>query len=622
MYVDIMRGRSTWQRIAIAELPDSTGWEDFYKTWQIYTSDLGELGAIWGNFCMDFDHELNPDKAQMDCILVYEILKEAGVKPENIRLNFSGKKGFHMEIDYRSFMNKPQHNLHLIYRKIYEEIEKRIRPENGKSTMDSGIYIIRRQFRITNTKHSETGLYCIPITRDELDLNIDYIKGLATTPRYIDYTFVPDEAFGRRYEIAVDMFYRTSEEMEKRASKIKLFTGSYPPCITRALALKGLPDGSNRNWLIYNLARFLKDRIKEDELQNTIIAWCNNNNYPEKKAVPTVRSALKREGAFLSCGVFKHEYSTLKLCDNQLCDTMSNKESSDMLSAISERFDIASLPEATRDLKIRIKQGEYNRVLKTGIHLLDNKTLILQDSLIVIGANSNFGKTSFATTIIANNADKKCCWISIEEGKDRACIRAAKAGFLTDNVKVVTSRMGEVVPDDINALLEVYTPDFVIIDQLINMTYKTRQESERLKYKKIMEGLREVARVQKCPIFLLHQLSREAINADEPIKEHLAEGADIERLAYDIWLLHRKWSDSSKKLYSLLTIAKIKFGKPGTKIPLDYCFDKQIYENIDLAKLEDQPTVLAELGLDITDLVKKISTDDLAIKEIMQNDKI
>lgn len=623
MYVDIWHGVGKWQRTALELVPKADDLVDFFKTWQIYTSEVfGPVGTMWGNFPLDFDDKNNLDKARIDCIRVHDMLTSQGVMPENIRISFSGKKGFHLEIDYRSFMTRPEKNLHEVYAILFEHIEKKIKPENGKSTMDSLIYKSRCQFRIINTIHSGTGYYCIPLTRDELDLTLDAIKALAVSKKYLDYTYVADPAFRRKYEGALELYYQSCIEYEEREVAVRTFApGQYPPCISRALAICNMAEGS-RNDLIYALARSLRKFASEQEIEIMLIAWCKNNQYPEQEALHTIRQAMKATEINISCTKFRNYYSEYKLCDKQMCDNMSHEEGSKHLQAISSKFDVATLKEATSDLKVRIQQGEFKRILETGINALDNKTMILQDSLIVIGANSNYGKTSLATTIIANNANKKILWFPLEEGKDRACIRAAKAGFLTDNIQILTGSLGIITPEDINSAIEVYQPDFIVIDQLINMACKWAMENERLKYKKIMEGLREIARVQKTPIILLHQLTREAMNqAIEPIKEHLAEGADIERLAYDVWLIYRRKGECSGNEYTILKIAKNKFGPSGLKLPLQYSFDRWTYDNFDFSKF-NLDNDFKQLGIDTLKLDGRITEKDIAIQEILDNEKI
>jgi hypothetical protein len=119
MYLDLWKkGAKSWQRIKEADIPNDK--EEKFITWQRYISeDAGEHGVVYGNLVFDFDDNSNPDNARLETIKMYDRLIRYGVKPINIHIYFSGKKGFHVEIDYRSFMDKPVYKLHEMYKLFY-----------------------------------------------------------------------------------------------------------------------------------------------------------------------------------------------------------------------------------------------------------------------------------------------------------------------------------------------------------------------------------------------------------------------------------------------------------------------------------------------------------------------
>lgn len=579
LYVDYLAGKKgEWLRCPLDEVEKHRSEIDFFITWQRYANEhMGQFGEMYGNCVFDFDHEEDIEIAQRDCLKLYGYLKLAGVKPENIRIFFSGSKGFHLEIDYRAYIDKPVFDLHLIYKEFYRYLESKIKPEKNKSTMDAAIYSQRRMWRYPNTQHSKTGLYCVPLTYDELTLGYTEIFDLASFPRDIDFNsvYVDDLKMRKYFADCQTAVWKSTEDFEKRTSLIKNFTGGYPLCIKRVTE-EGIPRGM-RNNTIYQIARFLKGIRKESEVYDQIktIAANSYDNDREFKAVQaTVASALKREGSFLSCSAMS------RWCDKDQCNIFTKKESKNHLSKIDKTFDICSYKDAVTLLRDAIKRGEYFRVLKTGIIELDRKTKVLQDSVIVIASLSDMGKTSFAVTIAKNNQDKKIMYLPIEEGRDRGALRLLRSKVSEEkNITFVTGRIGEITPDDIYSL--AYTQsnkfDFMIIDQLVNLTAVSKEE--RLKYKIMMEKFREIAREFRKPIFVLHQLNRSAKwgKDDEPSKEQLAEGADIERLAYDVWLLYRrKFND---KAYNLLKIDKNKNYRSPVIVPLDYDFSTNTFKD-------------------------------------------
>jgi hypothetical protein len=576
LYVDYMAGRSGWALCPVDEIEQHKSEVDFHTTWQLYCNEhMGQFGECYGNWPFDFDHEECIEIAQQDCIKAYDYLVGKGVNPKNIRLFFSGRKGFHMEIDYRSYMEKPIFDIHLVYRELYKVLDAKIKPEKHNSTMDPAIYSSRHLFRYPNTKHPKSSLYCIPLTYDELKLPYVRIFDLAENKRTIDTSYTDDTVMKQIFAEMQTRYWKSVEDFDKRKTLVKSYTGGYPPCIKKIME-EGLPAG-NRNNTFYLLARFLKGIKKEPEVCSQLEelaakSYSDSDGIREVKY--TVASAFKREGSLLSCSSFS------AWCDKEQCSRDSKKTSMIHTARVEKAFNLCSYKDAVPLLKDAIKRGEYSRVLKTGIDQLDMKTKILQDSVIVIASLSDVGKTSFAVTIARNNQDKRILYLAIEEGRDRTALRLLRSKVTEDrNITIVTGQIGSITPDDVYSFAYTHSSkfDFMIIDQLVNLTEESREE--RLKYKKMMEKFREISREFKKPIFVLHQLNRTAKfgKEQEPSKEQLAEGADIERLAYDVWLLYRRKIDD--RTYNLLKIDKNKNYKSPIIIPVEYDLETSTFKD-------------------------------------------
>jgi len=320
-YVDYMKGHSPWQLCALDEIEKHRAETDFHITWQRYCNDSQcEHGECFGNWPFDFDHAEDISIAQSQCLRVYDILVKMGVNSKNILLYFSGCKGFHLELDYRAYMNEPAFDLHLIYRELYKKLEKSIKPEKHKSTMDGSIYSIRHMWRYPNTRHSQSGLYCIPLTYEELKLPYEKIFELAKKPRTINRdSYVDDPILRNTYLDARTRYWEKVQDFEKRESLIKIYTGEYPPCIKKIFE-EGLSPGT-RNNTMYLLARFLKKIKKEEEVHALLLdlAQKSYGNTSEANVRSIVRSAFKREGSFLSCA------SLTEWCEKEQCNIFSKK---------------------------------------------------------------------------------------------------------------------------------------------------------------------------------------------------------------------------------------------------------------------------------------------------------
>lgn len=99
------------------------------------------------------------------------------------RITFSGGKGFHVFIDINTI------RLINSKRTLVQFSSELSAAAEFTTTVDGIIFgDTNRLIRIPNTRHSKSGLYCIPLTADELlTLSLDDILKLAKSPRYDDF---------------------------------------------------------------------------------------------------------------------------------------------------------------------------------------------------------------------------------------------------------------------------------------------------------------------------------------------------------------------------------------------------------------------------------------------------
>jgi len=594
MYVDYSNAKSKWIRCKLEDVEKHVTEKDFFTTWQIYDNEeTGQYGLVYGNFVTDFDHAENAEIAQQDTVKMYKMLVSKKINPINIRIYYSGKKGFHLEVDYRAYLSRPYFGLHLIYKQIFNAIKEHF------PTLDASAYSSRRMWRYPNSIHSSTGLYCIPITAEQLMMPLEDIKQLAKTKQHINYTYVQDDHFIKFFNNYREIHMKSADKYETNKTKIKEYLKQAPPCINNALSQTGMITG--RNELIFRMACGLNGVITEEEIKERMQKFCENNNYEYMlNALPTIKSALKKE-SFLACADMTY------YCDKELCQKMISEDISNDAKIVSDAFVCTELSECIQDIYIRKQNGEFKRKLITGISALDRLAIIQQDSLTLIMANSSVGKTSFAITIMKNNPTKKFLYLSIEEGRDRAALRLNRAEIFDNRAKIITGKIGSITPNHIKSLLRLHNCDGIFIDQLVNMT--EAKEEERLKYKVMMEKFRSIASEEKTPIFIMHQLKNDAIFQDEPKKEHAAESADIPRLAYDVWILYRKRVNDEK--INMLKIDKSKTYKDDVKFPIS--FDGNLNVFTDFTGLISSE-MERELKIDVEDYLRGHATDNFIIK--------
>jgi len=286
--------------------------------------DLDNLRVGW-DFVLDIDSPDLEDSKKITHYLI-EAIKFHDVK--NMSVKFSGNKGFHIAIPFKTFPSKVNDveiiNLFPEGPKIIAEyltemitpalIEKYGEQMKDKIEIDTVLISNRHMFRAPYSLHEKSGLVSIPIDSSEvLHFNKERAKpeNVIANMRFLeDSEFIEGEATSLITQ-ALDWSSRnsikkesTEELTEKRKTDYKEITEAIPeeyfaPCIKKGLS--GLQDGKKR--FLFILINFLKcvgwnpgeieKRVKEwndaqeDSLkEGYIIAQLNWHKANSKKVPP------------------------------------------------------------------------------------------------------------------------------------------------------------------------------------------------------------------------------------------------------------------------------------------------------------------------------------------------
>lgn len=154
--------------------------KDYYTSLFYYNDEhlkrFKEKGTIKGirdnytdQLWFDFDDKDNPELARKDAVEVYNRLIAAGVKENNIEVYFSGNKGFNVIVTLNRTLSPEQ--VHSLAINKYGK---------GLQTLDNTMYDSVQILRVPYTKHPKSGLYKIPLSKDQLfNKSLDDIKALA-----------------------------------------------------------------------------------------------------------------------------------------------------------------------------------------------------------------------------------------------------------------------------------------------------------------------------------------------------------------------------------------------------------------------------------------------------------
>src|SRR5665811_477091 len=139
------------------------------------------LTAMIDRIYLDYDHKTNPEKAIDEALLTIRSLTRHGIYPVAY---FTGQKGVALYIDFITVDIAPENKKDVIARffdmvikTVYEDFSIQLETLDPQIRGD-----ITRVSRLPNTRHS-SGLYCIPISPDDMGKGFDHIKSLAGGPR-------------------------------------------------------------------------------------------------------------------------------------------------------------------------------------------------------------------------------------------------------------------------------------------------------------------------------------------------------------------------------------------------------------------------------------------------------
>jgi hypothetical protein len=185
-YNNVIRSKTEIQNnlIATRMIEAHQNWTSCYITVYSFESWHGRPdNAIIDRIYLDLDHHTNPEYAVIDAIkLIGGLHSKYDIETTQY---FSGKKGIALYIDFEPVPIAPENKKAVVkeFQHTLMEIFK-LRFEEDGGTVDSNpIGDINRVSRLPNTKHQLSGLYCIPVTLEDLKDGIDHIRDLARKPR-------------------------------------------------------------------------------------------------------------------------------------------------------------------------------------------------------------------------------------------------------------------------------------------------------------------------------------------------------------------------------------------------------------------------------------------------------
>jgi hypothetical protein len=245
-----------------------------------------------------------------------------GIPAGQLKLYFSGKKGFHVIIPGEIVGIVPSNCLnddfkHFALGMAFLQCGRDV-AKTANTILDTGIYDRKRLFRIVNSINSKSNLRKVPITVEQLyEFSYEDMKEWASKP----HIFLPKEynlnvKAKRGYKSIIEVgreYVALRDGVVKRHSgrKIKLKEGEVLellPC-TKNLLETGAIKGS-RNHALFALASSLaQSGYKPDDIYAMADDWNGRNEEPlsEREIQTTVNSAINsyESGMTVGCGKYR-----------------------------------------------------------------------------------------------------------------------------------------------------------------------------------------------------------------------------------------------------------------------------------------------------------------------------
>lgn len=179
----------------VFELSEIEAYRKKYHNSGIYSSifqydnrDLDKATRL-GSLYFDFDSS-DGEEARGDTLTTAKFFFDM-LPDEAIRIYFSGKKGFHLEIEALALGITGSRELPDVFRYIANHLSSLL----SLTTLDFVCYDVRRMWRLPNSKHQSTGLFKRLIRLEDLSKPIEDIQKIAQTPSEYE---VPEQIFNMK----------------------------------------------------------------------------------------------------------------------------------------------------------------------------------------------------------------------------------------------------------------------------------------------------------------------------------------------------------------------------------------------------------------------------------------
>ncbi len=452
---------------------------DCYRTYFQYPKEIldhvkrtgsvrGFNGSCWAKvFPLDIDSENLEESQEKVKVILMRLRDDFDVDLKNLKLYFSGAKGFHIEIPSNLFGGFiPSQRLHEEFKALAKLISENV---------DLSIYDKVRLWRLPNTINSKSGLYKIPLTADEIfNLTIDEIKEMAKSPRkgiFFDSNMNICESLKRLYEQARQSVPKSNERPKEEKGYERLINGK-------------VSEGERNNTLTSYAGKLKAWNIPEDEAFNIL------SSMNQAHCLPPLDD---REVENIIRSVYRYETNQLEFRTLSWTELIGTEE-----------------PEL--DFLIQDILPVGNLIILAGKPKLGKSLLALLFAISVCMGKQLWDKKVTQSGVL---------FISTEDGEIRLKKRIWKilgdpdrhnpnCHFYVNNC-ILTDRK---VMDALKAKISELKPKLIILDPLINL-FKGKELNSGEDMNQVLRPLQELAKESGACVLVIHHARKSA--GDDPI---------------------------------------------------------------------------------------------------------
>ena len=381
-YVEIAKG-TPYNRgilIPVNRLSNHLGEEPVYRSVYLYddtafeyVKENGSLKNFFGvryidKVPVDIDKQDRSDERTLDILrgIILE-LEDADIDCGSFQSYFSGS-GYHLILSGDLFNFKPGNDLPF----IVKQTMKKLMPD-----IDSSIYMRTGIYRLQHTPNQKTGLYKIPITRNEVMNNSPEESFVLAKTSRLNYTYSQLKGDGE-----------FEDKIVKEVPDVRVFNKiSEPtkiiPCV-QSMLNQGANEGSRHITAMRIISHFKRHGIPSHYAKVCMLHW-NNKSVPEQQIMEMVENVYNRN----------YKYGCQDSVIVQHCKTQCiHFQRKDYL------VDIKSASTMQEELAERLTTDFSGKTINLGRALgLDVESTIYPGELVTIFGPTGSNKTTFAQNL-------------------------------------------------------------------------------------------------------------------------------------------------------------------------------------------------------------------------------